>query len=275
VKAAVPEGSFAVGSALTQDARLQLAAQAELTLDFAHGARVRLLGEAGAAVHSDAQDGLLVEKGVASVDLAPSAPTQASGFALTAPCGRLSLVRSGRYAVRVLPDGTCVGFVASGLLSVVRAGPENRPEDKALSLLAGERFELSPGAPLARRPGGISTLAEAEQEARAVPLRGHLQADDARLDALLARRIDEARTLLEEERVLVRRHRAALDSQPHEAMALQRQLSLHASRLSAALATLRVALEQRLAARLDSPPAGEVDALAHEARRILARQLSP
>lgn len=253
----------AQGARLGADQRLVLPAGSELLLDFPHGARLRLFGPALARVASAQLDGLLCKEGVATLDLAPAAPTPDSGFWLATPSGRIDLVRGGRLALRVFPGGALVAAQVSGSASLSRGTGLAESRVRAL-LSAGELVRA--GSSLVRSAGSGATLDEALSVVRSLSEQGG--AED--LDRELAQQRDVVRAALERERGLVEAHRAAVRATDGGAMAAQAQLASHAALLAGERKRLRTLIDQRAAARLDRAP-GQPDPLADEASALLGR----
>lgn len=242
-----------------------------LTLDFEHGARVRLSGPARALADVSDQDLFLCGAGSVSVDLAPSAPTPSSGFALLTPAGMLTLVRGGRYALRVAPDGSTQGFVVSGGVTL-RAAAAAPADQEGWLLGPGESFTLSPAGGLKRGKHALATLAEAEAAALALKPRKGGRADGGPPVEVLDAAIADTQRLKAQQDAMLSEHRAlarARDGGAERLAELQRDLAEEAERLARARARLRLALGQRAAAA-QTPALGGEDAPSELARQLLS-----
>ncbi|HEX6239869.1 MAG TPA: hypothetical protein VFZ61_03200 [Polyangiales bacterium] len=275
-RVAIKEASGAGEEAMT-GARLALprafelrAKTSQLTLDFEHGARVHISGPARVLADEAEQDLLLCGEGTLSVDLAPSAPTPQSGFSLLTPSGLLTLVRGGRYALRVDPGGTTHGLVVSGSATLRTAAAA--ADQEAALLTAGDSFRLAPDGGLKRTRRAPETLAQAEAAVQALPAaRKGERLDLARLDRTLQTATVEATTLAARQAAIMAEHRAlvrARDGGTERLAELQRELAQHAEQLARARARLRLALGQRAAAAQTAALGGD-DVPSAEARALL------
>lgn len=268
VKDAIPAHGLTPGARLTLPHTFDVPSEGSLTLDFEHGARVALRGEGHALADPAERDQLLVQLGSVSVDLPPSAPTPHSGFTLYTPSAVLSLVRGGRYALRVFADGSTQGYVVSGTVTLDAAGRTPSPGEGELLLGAGDGFSLRVDGTLKRLPHRAATLEDAAHLAfalRAMPAEPVLD----ELERLLTQRMAAVRPKWERERSLTAQHRERVRAKSPEAETLQRELAENAADLSRERSKLRLCLGQRAAARLVSGTA-EDDARSREAREMLA-----
>lgn len=240
-----------------------LRAQSSLTLDFAAGARVSIVGPAVFAVsyeaHAGSRDGLLLRVGTVSVDLPPAAAAPERGFWLATPNVSLQLSRAGRCAVRALANGETWLQVVSGSVMLTSGVVAAALGGSEKQLLAGDSVRV-------RASGVVETLGTAEPtlEAAAQGL-AHARARGPKVDVAAATLTDaiaqhHTRVQAAEQRVaaLRARHRAALGAPSAERQSLQAGLAREAALLARLLATERVLALQRRAAALVAPAAERV-----------------
>lgn len=267
------DAALHAGAKLTSPRALELPRQATLTLDFEHGARVLLVGPARALVNLSEEDLLLLGLGSVSVDLPPSAPTPRSGFALFTPAGKLTLVRGGRFAMRVFEDGSSQGYVVAGSATLHVLGADAKVERVLLG--AGDQFQHAPGRAPQRTKHTASTLEQAAQLAQGLkPNAAQRRAlDPQRLAAQLAAQSSATAPLRLRQARLVEEHLTSVRARDAGAELLgdlQRAIADTAAELAEQRVGLRLALGQRAAA-LQTPAQGGDDEPSVEARALLAR----
>jgi hypothetical protein len=215
------------GEKVDSGADLSLDQDAAIALDFAPGARVRVLGPARVRIAPHEEQGLLVHHGLVSIDFPEAGKAESLWIACAA--ARFELAPNTRAAMSASAQGDAFLSVASGRVSVLAATDTATSAADREPVIAGETLLLSASGAVERGRGPVKleqaqTLA-AKSEPSATPVDEVRGALAQRLEAAL-RGLREAETY---ERELLARHAQLAEQGDPDAMSVQRSLAVHAA----------------------------------------------
>ncbi len=241
--------------------RFSLAPGAALRLDFGCGARVEVSGPALFALSVRSDQGLLVHRGTARVELPPGATRAAGPCWLATPSLRVSLGFSARLALHVGTEGRTHLAVVSGRVSRENPDGEGPGATGPAPVEAGRRVTAEVGQPVTEvegpttLPAALAFLDGAAAEAAVAAPRDLLGVLGTSLDVAVAnfgRAEERARSLDVKHRRLV----AADDPRARE---VQREIALHAAQMFRSRRRLEAVLASLEAARLGLADAAAPD----------------
>jgi len=233
----------------------ELAALAELVLEFASGAQVVVTGPALLAVSERSDQGLLAHHGLLRVELPPGASKPGPPFWVASPAMRVEIPRAARFALRVAEGGHARLAIVSGRITVDPPSPP--PEGPVrVDFDAGRELAAAPLGTLEESPGPATleaamALLAAPSNGAVVVGRGELE---QRLRVPFRVELERFAASSTEAQALDDKHRALVASQDPAAPAVLREIAEKAAQTFRSRLAFEAALARLEASRLSMAP---------------------